>query len=158
MKTRIISAAVMIAFVIAVLFTGYKYNTFIITAFISLLSAAATYEILHTIVKTGTVIRKAAACVYAVAAFFSISGILRISYDALIKSADLSIKLLSRFIVLLLFSTVFYVVFFTVSVIVKNREFDLKEIFALLGAPFMYSAAFSALLLQSRREYTIYCW
>lgn len=145
MKTRIISAAVMIAFVIAVLFTGYKYNTLIITAFISLLAAAATYEILHTIVKTGTVIRKAAACVYAVAAFFSISGILRVSYDALIKNADVDIKYLSRFIVLLLFATVFYIVFFTVSVIVRNREFDLKEIFALLGAPFMYSAAFSAL-------------
>ena len=42
MKTRIISAAIIISIVFAVLFTGYRYTTAVITVFIALLATAAT--------------------------------------------------------------------------------------------------------------------
>ena len=129
----------MIALVIAILIAGFKVNGFIITAFISLLSVAATYEILHHIVKTGNVFRKALACVYAMAAFFSVSDILNGAGNAPTES-----RFLILVACLLLFSMV-YVLLFTLSLIREKGEFDVKEVFALLGVPFMYSAAFAAL-------------
>lgn len=145
MKTRIISAAVMIAIVIAVLFTGYRYNSFIIMVFISLLSAAATYEILHHIVKVKTVFRKAAACVYSVAAFFSVSDVFHGAYDVLRKKTEINERGVSISVSVLLLSTIVYILLFTLSVICERRDFDIKEILALLGAPLVYSAAFAAL-------------
>lgn len=145
MKTRIISAAVMISIVIAVLFSGYRYNTVCITVFISILAAAATYEILHNIVKVKSVFRKAAACVYAVAAFFSVSDVFHGAYDILRKETEINKHGVSISVSMLLLSTILYILLFTVSVIIEEREFDIKEILALLGAPLMYSAAFAAL-------------
>lgn len=151
MKTRIISAAVMIAVVFAVLFTGYRYNAFIITAFISLLAGAATYEILHTIVKTATVLRKTVACVYGVAAFFSVSDIFHGVYEKTAFDHKLSLS-----VAFLAFITILYILIITVSLISEKRDFDIKEIFALLGAPLMYSAAFSALECIITRTSGIY--
>ena len=156
MKTRIISAIVMIAIVIAALFVGYSYNSFVITVFVAVLSVAATYEILHTIVKTGTVFRKAVACVYAAAAFFLVSRVFRISYDVLIGRVNTDTRYLSSLIALLLFTTIIYVVIFTVSIIVKKGEFNLKEILALLGVPLLYSSAFSALECIITKPHGIY--
>lgn len=156
MKTRIISAIVMIAIVIAVLFTGYRYNIGIITKFISLLAVAATYEILHTIVKTGTVFRKAVACVYAMAAFFSVSDVFHSVYDVMVKKVSIDQEYLSLSVSVFLLSTIIYVVLFTISIIVKKQEFNIKEIFALLGVPLLYSAAFSALECIITKPHGIY--
>ena len=145
MKTRIISAAVMIIVVVVVLFTGYKYNANIIIDFISLLAVAATYEILHHIVKTGSVFRKAVACVYAMAAFFSVSDILTGVYDVLIKNQPIDQKNIGLSVSVFVLSSIIYMVFITLSLIREKKEFDIKEILALLGAPFMYSAAFATL-------------
>lgn len=156
MKTRIISAIVMIAIVIAALFVGYSYNSLVITVFVALLSVAASYEILHTIVKTGTVFRKVAACIYAAAAFFLVSRVFRITYDVLIGRVNTDARYLSSLIAWLLFSTILYVVIFTVSIIIKKQEFNLKEIFALLGVPLLYSSAFSALECIITKPHGIY--
>lgn len=156
MKTRIISAIVMIAIVIAVLFTGYRYNIGIITKFISLLAVAATYEILHTIVKTGTVFRKVVACVYAMAAFFSVSDVFHSVYDVMVKKVSIDQEYLSLSVSVFLLSTIIYVVLFTISIIVKKQEFNIKEIFALLGVPLLYSAAFSALECIITKPHGIY--
>ena len=145
MKKRIISAAVMISVVVAVLTLGYRFNVLVITSFISILSAAATYEILHHIVKTKSVFRTAAACVYAVAAFFSVSDVFHGAYDVLSKKTAINEWGVSFSVSLLLLSTIIYVLLFTVSIMHEKSEFDIKEIFALLGAPIMYSAAFAAL-------------
>ena len=156
MKTRIISAIVMIAIVIAALFVGYSYNSLIITVFVALLSVAATYEILHTIVKTGTVFRKVVACVYAMAAFFSVSDILHSAYYVMVKKVSIDQEYLSLSVSVFLLSTIIYVVLFTVSIIVKKQEFNIKEIFALLGVPLLYSAAFSALECIITKPHGIY--
>lgn len=145
MKTRIISAAVMITVVIAILLTGYKYSTNIITGFISLLSAAATYEILHHIVKSDSAVRKTVACLYAMAAFFSVSDIFNSLYDVMIRKTAVDTDYISRSASAFLLATVVYILIFAFSFIRQKREFDIKEIFALLGVPFMYSAAFGAL-------------
>lgn len=145
MKTRIISAAVMIAIVFAVLFTGYRYHTIIITIFIALLVAASTYEIMHNIVKTGTVFRKTVACVYSAAAFLAISDIFHGAYDILRKETAINEQGVSNSVLILLASSIIYTLLFTVSIINEKREFDIKEIFALLGAPIVYSAAFASL-------------
>lgn len=156
MKTRIISAAVMIAIVIAVLFAGYRYNSLVITVFISLLSAAATYEILQHIIKTKTVFRKAAACVYAVAAFFTVSDIFHGAYDVLRGKGSINERGVSISVSVLLLSTILYILLFTVSIIHEKQDFNIKEIFALLGAPLMYSAAFSSLDCIITRPVGIY--
>ena len=145
MKTRIISAAVIISIVFAVLFTGYVYTPWAVVAFVALLAAASSYEMLNNIVKIGTVFRKVIACVYAVAAFLIISDILGDAYGILVKEDEADMRRVAFGLSALLLATVAYAVAFTLSVIIKNREFDLKEIFALLGIPFMYSAAFSCL-------------
>lgn len=49
MKTRIISGAVLIALVTGVLILGYSVNEIIITFFLSLLAAAAVYELLKNV-------------------------------------------------------------------------------------------------------------
>ena len=145
MRTRIISAAIIISIVIAILFTGYRYNTVVITVFIALLATAATYEILHHIVKAGTVFRKAAACVYAAGAFLLTSDIMHGAYDILRGKGSINERGVSFSISLLLLSTILYTLLFTVSIIFKKKEFNITEIFALLGVPFVYSAAFASL-------------
>ena len=145
MKTRIISAVIMISIVAVVLFSGYRYNSIVITIFISLLASAATYEILHNIVKDKSVFRKAVACVYAAAAFFSVSDVFHGAYDILNKKTNINEEGVSLSISMLLLATVIYILLFTLSIIYEKREFDIKEILALLGAPLMYSSAFAAL-------------
>ncbi|MBR5923535.1 MAG: phosphatidate cytidylyltransferase [Clostridia bacterium] len=145
MKTRIISAAIIISIVFAVLFTGYRYTTVIITVFIALLATAASYELLHHIVKAGTAFRKAAACVYAAVAFVLTSDIMHGAYDILRGKGSIDERGVSFSITLLLLSAIVYTVLFTVSIIFKKKEFNITEIFALLGAPFIYSAAFASL-------------
>lgn len=145
MKTRIISAAVMITLVVAILTLGYKVNTNIITVFIALLAAAATYEIMHHIVKTGTIIRKALACIYSVVSFFLVSGIFHGMYDFLVKNLPFDAKKISVYITWLVYITILYAVMFTLSVIYQKNEFNITEIFALLGVPLVYSAAFASL-------------
>ena len=136
---------IMISIVFVVLFSGYRYNSIFITIFISLLAAMATYEILHHIVKDKSVFRKAAACVYAVAAFFSVTDVFHGAYDILSKKTKINEEGVSLSVSMLLLSTVIYILLFTLSIIYEKREFDIKEIFALLGAPLMYSSAFAAL-------------
>ena len=155
MKIRIISAIVMIAVVFAVLFTGYRYNTLVVTVFISLLSAAASYEILHNVVKTGTVFRKTVACVYALLSFFFVSFVFDGVYDILINSAG-EIKSVVFSLAWLLLLTIVYVITFTVSLINEKREFNTKEIFAMLGVPLLYSAAFSSLECIITKQKGIY--
>ena len=145
MKTRIISAAVMITIVAGVLFSGYMYNRICITVFISLLAAASVFEILHHIVKVKSAFRKAAACVYAVAAFFSVSDVFHGAYDVLRKETKINEQGVSISVSILLLSTIIYILLFTLSVIIEEREFDIKEILALLGAPLVYCSAFAAL-------------
>ena len=145
MKTRIISAAVMITIVFGVLFSGYIYNRFCITVFIALLAAAATFEILNNIVNVKSVFRKAVACAYAVAAFFSISDVFHGAYDILKKATKINEQGVSVSVSVLLLSTVVYILLFALSIMREEREFDIKEILALLGTPLMYSAAFASL-------------
>lgn len=156
MKTRIISAAVMISIVIAVLVTGYVYSFWIITGFLLILSVAATFEILHCIVKTGNFFRKAAACLYAAAAFFSVSDILHGAYDVCVSKSEVDVSGISSSISYLLLATMIYILFFTLSLITEKKDFDIKEIMALLGAPFMYSAAFATLDCIITRHNGIY--
>ncbi len=156
MKTRIISAVIMIALVIGILFAGYKYNANIIIDFISLLAVAATYEILHHIVKTGSVFRKAVACVYAMAAFFSVSDVLYGAYDSLINNSPIDQKNISLSVSVFVLASVIYIVLITASLIYGKKEFDLKEILALIGTPFMYSAAFATLNCIITRPQGIY--
>ena len=156
MKTRIISAAVMIAVVIAALWAGLKYNTLIITVFIAILAVAASYEIMQHIVKTGTVFRKTAACVYAAAAFFCVCDIFHNSYDVLVKNISMDIKRISYCLSVLLLITILYVILFTLSVIFEKKEFNIKEIFALLGVPLLYSTAFATLDCIITRPQGIY--
>ena len=145
MKTRIISACIMIAIVTAVLFTGYKYNPIVITVFISLLSVAATYEILNDIVKTGTVFRKTSACIYAAAAFFCVSYMFHCVYDAMVKKGAIDQTKISFLVALLLFTTIVYIILFTISIIFEKKDFNITEIFAMLTVPLIYSAAFASL-------------
>ncbi|MBO4693702.1 MAG: phosphatidate cytidylyltransferase [Clostridia bacterium] len=145
MKTRIVSAAIMIAIVIGLLTLGYKFNTMIITSFIALLAIAATYEIMCNIVRDGTLFRKAFSCVYAALAFFFVADILHCAYDFIIKNLPLDAKKMIVSITLLLFITIIYIVVFTLAVIFQDKDFSIKEIFALLGVPLLYSAAFASL-------------
>ncbi len=156
MKTRIISAVIMIAVVIGILFAGYKYNANIIIYFISLLAVAATYEILHTIVKSGTAFRKAVACLYAMAAYFSASDILSGAYDVLIKDKAIDEKYLSLSVSVFVLSSIIYFTIITLSLIYSKNEFDVKEILALIGVPFVYSAAFATLNCIITRPQGIY--
>ena len=144
MKTRIISAIVMIAVVFAVLFTGYKYNPIVITVFAGLLNLAATYEILNNIVKTGTVFRKTVAILYSFLSFFLVSDIFHGAYDTLVLNQIAEKRTLIA-VSCLLCLTITYTVIFTASLISDKRDFDLKEIFALLGVPLLYGSAFSSL-------------
>ena len=125
MKTRIISGAIMIAVLVAVLVTG-AYFPIVITAALAILCIVADYEILYNAagIKSKAAITGAAA--YSAFAVFAIAGYAGkyVSFTAV---------------------TVIYCVYSAVMALYNHKDFSVKEITALIGMPVIISYAFSCL-------------
>lgn len=136
MKTRIISAAVLIAFVIGVLTVSKLYCPLIVTFFIAVICAIGIYELTHNAAK----IENKAFCIVA-----GVYGALRI---LLLSSrfTDLIGGLLTFDKTLpLLALTVFYFLFAVIAILYLNKSISLGGIFALCAFPYFLSYAFSML-------------
>lgn len=129
MKTRIISGAVMIALLIAVLFGG-SYYPVIITVFLALLNIIASYELLCNAAGIKSKVSLAGAAVYSAAAVFLISG-----YGEKIFSGAFGFKELS----------VIYCVFAAIMSLVNHSRYGVKEIAMTVGMPIVLSFAFGSL-------------
>ncbi len=145
MKTRIISAAVMIALVIGVLTVGKLWFPLIITIFLSALSAAAVFELLNNVVKIKPKILTAISCVYAAEMTFLLDkSILNTGNYAY---ADLYYNN-SRYLILQkmpVFITVIYVVIAVFTILSNHKEFSLDGILGYVGFPLLIAYGFSCL-------------
>ncbi|MBO4468533.1 MAG: phosphatidate cytidylyltransferase [Clostridia bacterium] len=136
MKTRIISAAVMIAIVVSAIVVGKLWAPAVITAFIAVLTALAIYELIHNALG----IKGIGVCLMP-----SVYGVLMTLL--LDKSIFASYK--GRFADLLdrspLYLSVLYVVVAVSVTLYKQKDFTLERILGFTAFPFVLSYAFSYL-------------
>lgn len=122
MKTRILSGIIMILLVIAVLFTG-SYFPVVITAFIALLAAAGSHELLANACGVKDRVALGGACIYAAVVSFAISG----------------------YWTQPIYITVLYFLFAVIMTLRNHKEFKLVHIFAVTVMPIILSYAFGCL-------------
>ncbi|MCQ2454900.1 MAG: phosphatidate cytidylyltransferase [Clostridia bacterium] len=134
MKTRIISAAVMISFVVAVLTVGKLYFPLIITFFIALISGVGIYELLRNVAKIQERSISLVASVY--------SGLLVLFLDKNFIEYFCISKVSSK---LPVFLSIVYFIFAVIVILYKHKEFSLEKIFAYSAFPFFVSFGFSCL-------------
>ena len=137
MKTRIISATVMIAIVIGALTAGKLCSPLIITAFVAALAAMGIYELSSNAmgVKKPSVI--ITACVYGAVMVFLLDKNFRALFETpkfleILKTAPFC------FTVLYFLIAVFYVLYF-------HKDFELHKILGITAYPLIISYAFSCL-------------
>ncbi len=132
MKTRIISAAVMIAFVIGVLTTGKLINTEIITVFISIICAVGVYELLHNAAGIKSKILSIISSAYGGIMIFLLDGYISeaISFPY-ISAADIeegSVTFYDVWQRAPLFLTIIYFLFAVAVTLYNHKEFTLDKI------------------------------
>lgn len=121
MKTRIISGIVMGAIAAAVLAAGYLWHPVVIVVAVSLLAAAALYEIIHNAAGIKNIAVVTGSCVYAALA-------------VTLGNWDF----LKGFVTV----TVLYCVYAVVMTLVYHKEFDLGKIAFVYALPIPFAAAF----------------
>ncbi len=123
MKTRIISATVMIALVIAVLTVGKLYYPFIITLFIAAICAIGVYELLHNAAKVNSKVLSI------IASFYGASMVILLSISTVSKD-------------MIMAYSIEYFVFAVIAVLYKHKDFSLDKIMAFTAYPFFLSYGF----------------
>lgn len=164
MKTRIISAAVMISVVVAVLTVGKLYFPIVITAFIALICAVGIYELLHNAAKIEQKVLSIVSAVYGAAMIFLLDGYIadKISFAYIIDSKA-GINNLSFFASWQKFPLALTVAYFLLAVVLilyNHKTFTLEKIvcfslfptflaygFSMLGGIIQYDSGIYYLLL-----------
>lgn len=149
MKTRIISAAVMIAVVVAVLTVGKLYFPIVITAFIALICAAGIYELLHNAAKIEQKALNLVSAVYGAAMIFLLDGYIadKISL-AFLTSSSITPDIFSIFRFWQKFPLALTVLYFLIAVVLilyNHKTFTLEKIVCFSVFPTFLSYAFSML-------------
>lgn len=151
MKTRIISGIILGAAVAGILVLGMSVNHVIITVFVAILAACASYELLHKALgincKTAYIGSMTASVLFVALRDDFIRNILQsfllkknAGYGKTPDYAQLKAYELSDFILLLAFF------FFAAAVIlIKHNDFDLGKIFAFTVSPVLFGYGFSSM-------------
>lgn len=129
MKTRIISAIILLGIAGAVLTLGYTVHPFFMTAFLAVLAAIATYELVHNVAKIeNKFINIFAMCYTAIAVFnFALDGF---------KIGD--------YVITTYHVTVLYVMVAVFLILRKHKDFNLGGILSLCTMPFIMAYAFGS--------------
>ena len=135
MKTRIISAAVMISFVIAVLTVGKMFFPPLITFFIALICGCGIYEITSNVAKIKPLFLTVISAVYGGIMIFLLDKQI---YEFLSVSENLYEKLPFG-------CTVIYFLFAVIVILKEHKDFSLDKIFAYSAFPFFIAYGFSCL-------------
>ena len=130
MKTRIISGVILISVIAGVLALGYLVNPLFMTAFLAIIAAIATWELLHNVAKIDSKSIIAVAMVYtAVAVFnFALEGFQ-----------------IGKFLITTYHITVLYVLVAVFLTLKKHDKLDLGGILSLCVMPFIMAYAFGSL-------------
>ncbi len=135
MKTRIISGVVMALIVAAVLVVGYLWAPIVITIAVSLLAAAAIYELVHNAAGITNKAIVIGACVYAAIAV--VLGYL-------------------MFFTGIIIATVLYCIYAVVMILVNHNDMDLGKITLVYGFPIPFAVAFYFLNVIINNDNGIY--
>ena len=135
MKTRIISGIVMGAIAAAVLAVGYLWHPIVIVVAVSLLAAAALYEIIHNAAGVKNIAIVTGICVY------SALAVTLGNWNFLMGFVSI---------------TVLYGIYAVVMTLVYHKEFDLGKIALVYGLPIPFAAAFCFLSVIITAQNGIY--
>lgn len=135
MKTRIISAVVMISFVIAVLTVGKMYFPPLITFFIALICGCGIYEITSNVAKIKPLRLSVISSIYGGIMVFLLDKQI---YEFLSVSKNVYQKLPLAF-------TLIYFLFAVVVILREHKDFSLDKIFCFSAFPLFISYGFSCL-------------
>lgn len=121
MKTRIISGVVMALIVAGMLAAGYLWEPIVITVAVSLLAAAAVYELVHNAAGVKKLAVVTGACVY----------------------ATLTVTLASRdFFKWFITLTVLYCIYAVVMILLYHKDLDIGKIAFVYALPIPFTLAF----------------
>ncbi|HCH28483.1 MAG TPA: hypothetical protein DEW35_03140 [Ruminococcaceae bacterium] len=136
MKTRIISAAVMIAIVISALVAGKLWSPVVITAFIAALTAIAVFELIHNALSVKKPSFSVVPMIYGMVMVFLLDKNLFEGFDG--KTTEF-IKVAP------LFLSVIYFLFAVCICLKGHKELSLDGILGITAYPFFIAYAFSCL-------------
>ncbi len=135
MKTRIISGVIMALIVAAVLVVGYLWAPIVITIAVSLLAAAAVYELIHNAASIKKLPIVIGACVY----------------------AALTVTLSSEnFIFGFLTTSILYFIYAVIMILVYHKDLDLGKIAFVYALPVPFALAFCFLSVIINHDNGIY--
>ncbi len=148
MKTRILSGAVMIALVSAVLVLGFYLNPIVITLFIAAVAALGTYELVHNAAKVNDIWCELLSAIYSAAMVFALGDWLRglqliSANDA--YSVEIDFDLVYTAPVAAILISVVYVLAIAVLIMIKHKTLEFSHIGYLCGMPLLYAFGFSTL-------------
>lgn len=149
MKTRIISAAVMIAFVIAVLTIGKLYCPLLITALVALICGMGIYELTHNAAGIKSKAVSICSSVYGALTVILLDSTLN-GYVSLKTITDSSASgentsILSFWSKLPLTLAVLYFLFSVFVILYNHKEFSLDKIAVLCAMPLFVAYGFSSI-------------
>jgi phosphatidate cytidylyltransferase len=113
----------MVTVVIAVLFAGYSWSPFCITAFLGMLGVASVYELLHNVAKITKFPIIIIACIYAVVTIF-------VCKDSFAN---------------VLFCSILYCVIASIWVVLNYDDLNAEKVAFVYGMPIPFVIAFCAL-------------
>ena len=129
MKTRIISAIVLLSIAGCILALGYTVNPFFMTAFLAVLAAIASYELVHNVAKIeGKFINIFSMCYTAV-------GVVNFALDGF---------QIGKYLITTYHITVLYVLVAVFLTLKKHGQLDLGGVLSLCVMPFIMVYAFGS--------------
>lgn len=142
MKKRIISGVVMGAIVALVLFAGLKFETLVITTFLSIIAAIGVCELVCNAAGVEGVVFRIVSAVFTVAMVFISSNINQNLYR--LTLTDYEYLDLNSFVWAIIVPVV-YVIAVAVLILINQENFDLSKIAIVCGMPLVYAYAFSTI-------------
>lgn len=142
MKKRIISGVVMGIVVALVLLIGLKFETLVITTFLSIIAAVGICELVCNAAGVEGVVFRIVPAVFTVAMVFVFSNINRNIYR--LTLTDYEYLDLNSFVWAIMVPVV-YVIAVSVLILINQENFDLSKIAVVCGMPLVYAYAFSTI-------------
>ncbi len=161
MKTRIISGAVLIAVIAAVLTLAKTVSPYFITVFIAAATAIAVFELLRNAAKVRSAVAVSGSMIYAFAMIFLLdkgiaSKIAKYYLSSYAELSGLKGFFISNWSFLPFALSVIYFVFATAAVLKLHSEFPLERIAVFTSMPIFLCYAFSTLGSIINRNNGIY--
>lgn len=143
MKTRIISGAVLILLVAAVILGSVLISPMILTAFIAIIAGIAIYELLGNAVGIKSKPSLFGACIYVASMVFILDRGTKTNIE-LLPETSLNIYDIQRFALSIVISIIYFI-FAVIMSLVNHRDSSHTRIFSLCAIPIPVAFAFSFL-------------